>query len=147
MTAVSTVRSAPSVSASFALLTELVTEAKAGAPFAPVTVIVPSHRSGLDVTRHLARTVADGRGVVNVHAHTLADIAALLHETSGAGTGRSLVTSLIRQGAVQLVLAEHPGDFAKVADQPATAAALSSASKTLDVVDVSEAKEIGRAHV
>lgn len=129
------VRSARSVAESFALLTALVAEAKAGSPLERVTVIVRSHRSGLDVTRHLARKVNDGRGVLNVHAHTLADIGALLHERCGAGAGRSLVSSLVREGAVRAVLADNPGDFVKVADQPATAAALSSASSSLDVVD------------
>ena len=133
------VRTTSSVPEGFALLSEMVAVAKA-APLAQITVIVPSHRSGLDVTRHLARTVNRGRGLLNVHARTLADIAALLHERSGAGAGRALLTPLVRQGAVQSVLSENPGGFALVADQPATAAALSRASATLELVDTAMAE-------
>ena len=127
-------RQVRSVAEGLSLLTQLVTTAKRNVPLAAVTVIVPTHQSGLDATRHLARTVNGGRGVVNVHARTIEDIAQLLHQSSGDGAGRSLLSGLVREGAIHAVLTDDPGSFSDVADQPATARALAAASRTLDVV-------------
>ncbi|WP_208322633.1 PD-(D/E)XK nuclease family protein [Salinibacterium sp. ZJ454] len=136
----------------FATLTELVAAAKQNDPLGRVTILVPSHTSGLDATRHLARTVNGGRGVLNVHAMTLADVASQLHTMSGEASGRSLATRLVREGAVRSMLAEQPGLFEAVAAQPATARALAAASDLLDAASTADTetseltREVLRVH-
>lgn len=44
------------VSQALGELAAQITEAKVSNPLAPITVLVPSHAAGLDVTRYLGRT-------------------------------------------------------------------------------------------
>ena len=129
-----------STRAAFETLVTRVTAAKTDSPFAPVTILVPSHHSGLDVRRFLTRRVNDGKGIVAVNCLTLGDLAQHVFERSGQAAGRSPLTAVIRQGAILSVLAEDAGVFAGVADQPATARALARASADLDQVTLTDAE-------
>ncbi|GAA1347709.1 hypothetical protein JOE65_001055 [Arthrobacter roseus] len=115
-------------------LARIVTEAQANNPLAPVTVMVPSHASGLDVTRYLGRTLNDGEGSAAVHAYTLHDLATELIAAHPAMRGRSPLPPTIRLGAISKALTEQPGIFAPVADQPATARAIARTAVVLDSV-------------
>lgn len=125
-----------STQAALAELQRLVQEAKAEDPFAPVTVIVPSRGSALDIPRYLARN--SGSGVVAVRAFTLDDLAAELFALSPGAHGRALLDPMIRQGALSAALAFSPGVFEEVADQPGTAAALTKTSSALDTVQLGD---------
>lgn len=129
-----------SISTAFERLRQLVKDAKTGSPFAPVTILVPSHASGLDVRRFLTRQINGGNGLVAVTCLTLADIAQHLFDRSGKVAGRSLLSSVVREGAVLSVLVNEAGVFAGVADQPATARALARASADLDRVTLTDAE-------
>jgi hypothetical protein len=129
-----------STHSALAELERLVHEAKAGDPFAPVTVIVPSHASALDIPRYLARK--SGSGVVGVRAFTLIDLAIDLFALSPEASGRALLDPMIRQGALSASLARNPGVFKEVADQPGTAAALTRTSSALDGVNVDTAASL-----
>ncbi|GAA1348340.1 hypothetical protein [Arthrobacter roseus] len=100
-------------------LARIVTEAQATNPLAPVTVMVPSHASGLDVTRYLGRTLNNGTGSVAIHAYRLHDLATELIAAHPAVCGRAPLPPTIRLGATSKALTEQPGIFAPVADQPA----------------------------
>ncbi|BCW66036.1 hypothetical protein NicSoilB4_07990 [Arthrobacter sp. NicSoilB4] len=129
-----------SAQAALAELERLVQEAKAGDPFAPVTVLVPSRASALDIPRYLARE--SGSGVVGVRAFTLIDLAIDLFALSPEASGRGLLDPMIRQGALTASLARNPGVFMEVADQPGTAAALTKTSSGLDGVNVDTAASL-----
>ncbi|WP_232084137.1 hypothetical protein, partial [Arthrobacter sp. SO5] len=129
-----------SAQAALAELERLVQQAKAGDPFAPVTVLVPSRASALDIPRYLARK--SGSGVVGVRAFTLIDLAIDLFVLSPEANGRELLDPMIRQGALAASLAGNPGVFKEVADQPGTAAALTRTSSALDGVSVDAAASL-----
>lgn len=121
-----------SAQAALAELKRLVQETKADDPFAPVTVIVPSRGSALDIPRYLARN--SGGGAVAVRAFTLDDLGVELFALSPGANGRALLDPMIRQGALSAALAASPGVFEQVAGQPGTAAALTKTSAALDTV-------------
>jgi RecB family exonuclease len=129
-----------STQAALAELKRLVQESKAGDAFAPVTVIVPSRASALDIPRYLAKK--SDSGVVGVRAFTLNDLAIELFALSPEAHGRGLLDPMIRQGALAAALAGTPGVFKEVAAQPGTAAALTRTSKALDSVRVDEAASL-----
>jgi ATP-dependent helicase/nuclease subunit B len=52
----------------------MISRGQAANPLAPVTVLVPSHASGRDVTRFLGRTLNAGAGSAGVKALTLKDL-------------------------------------------------------------------------
>lgn len=120
----------------WAELAHTVNEAKArhGA-LHPVTIIVPNNGSGLDATRFLARTSPNGHPLVNIHAHTLSNLAAELFTASGAVNGRTRASFLIRQAEARKALLSEPGIFQTVATSYATAAAVAKTSEFLDLVD------------
>ncbi|EMY35411.1 RecB family exonuclease [Arthrobacter crystallopoietes BAB-32] len=124
-----------SVPEALAELTEMVGTAQAENPFAPVTVVVPSHASGLDVEHYLGRTLNDGRGSVSVRTFTLRDLALELIALGNLADGRIPLPPMLREGAISSVLAVDPGLFADVADQPATARAIARTAMVLDAVD------------
>jgi hypothetical protein len=129
-----------SSSTAFERLRQLVEVAKTGSPFASVTVLVPSHASGLDVRRFLTRRINGGNGLVALTCLTLADLAQHLFDRSGKVAGRSPLSSVVRERAVLSVLANEAGVFAGVADQPATARALARASADLDEITLTDAE-------
>ena len=108
-------------------LAAAVAAAQQAGPLSPVTVIAPNRASALDVAHFLGRILNNGRGSAAIRAVTLADLAEELAVAGGQLSGRTPLPPMVREGAVAAVLAEAPGLFAAVADQPAT--------------------EIGRAHV
>lgn len=116
----------------------IVGTAKAENPFAPVTIIAPSHASALDIARFLARRVSTGSlaGTVGVVTLTAAELADRLFESSGASRGRQELPFPIRQGAISSALKDNPGLFRHVGEQPATAAAIAATSQFLDGIDL-----------
>ncbi len=130
----------PSVSLALAELEAMISQAQAADPLAAVTVLVPSHASGLDVTRYLGRTLNGGAGSVGVKALTLKDLATELVAHDDALNGRRPLLPVLRLGAVSKVLIDEPGLFKDVADQPATARAIARTAELLDAVpDLSDA--------
>ncbi|MDQ0617340.1 PD-(D/E)XK nuclease family protein [Arthrobacter globiformis] len=124
----------PSVSLALAELEALITQAQAADRLAPVTILVPSHAAGLDVTRYLGRTLNGGAGSVGVRAFTLKDLATELIADDDAVDGRRPLLPVLRLGAVSRVLLDEPGLFKDVADQPATARAIARTAELLDAV-------------
>lgn len=113
-------------------LAAAVAEAQQAGPLQPVTVIAPSRASALDLAHFLGRTLNGGRGSAAIRAVTLADLAEELAITGGQLSGRAPLLPMVREGAVAAVLADAPGLFAAVADQPTTARAIASTSSSLD---------------
>ncbi|MGN7198590.1 PD-(D/E)XK nuclease family protein [Arthrobacter sp. SAFR-044] len=124
----------PSVSLALAELETRISHAQAADPLAPVTILVPSHAAGLDVTRYLGRTLNGGAGSVGVRAFTLKDLATELIADDDAVNGRRPLLPVLRLGAVSRVLLEEPGLFKDVADQPSTARAIAKTAELLDAV-------------
>ncbi len=106
-----------------------VSEAKAGDPLAPVTVVVPSNHVGVTARRALASGVAGpvterGVGMAAVGFVTPYRLAELLGASALAAEGRRPVSTPLVTAAVRGVLAADPGLFGPVAQHPATEAAL-----------------------
>lgn len=129
-----TTQTISSVSEALGELAARISEAKGADPLATVTVIVPSHASGLDVTRYLGRTLNSGVGSVGVRAYTLKDLASELVAADSSFGGRSPLLPSVRQAAISRALSENPGDFKQVADQPATARAITRTAPLLDSI-------------
>ncbi len=100
---------------------EEVGRARATSPLTPVTVLVPSLAAGRDVLQHLARTGA----VANTNILTLPGIITVL-AVSDLAPRQPLPYPLL-EASVERVLADEPGLFANVSDEPITAQALASA--------------------
>lgn len=115
------------------LLARRVTDAKAGDPLAPVTVVVPSNHAAVAARRALAGRPG-GNGVLNVTFLTLHRLAERLGGPALAGAGRRPVSAAVLAVAVRDVLAREPGVFAPVADHPATEQALVAAHRELSLV-------------
>ncbi|WP_032402623.1 PD-(D/E)XK nuclease family protein [Rhodococcoides fascians] len=106
-------------------LSEAVFRAKAADPLSRVTVIVPSRGAIRDVLQYLARH----GGVANTRVLTL-DLA--VHTLAAPALApRVPLPFPYLAASVQKVLADEPGVFVDVADQPITAEALAVASRTL----------------
>jgi hypothetical protein len=101
-----------------AALAAAVHEAKAGDPFAPVTVVVPTNPAAVAVRRSLATAVGDGTctGVANVSVSTPAALAARLAPASA----NVPLTPVVLAAAARAALAADHGFFQPVADHPAT---------------------------
>jgi hypothetical protein len=120
-------------------LGELVMQAKlTKGAFSPVTVITPTQGGTLDVTRFLARELADRGGLVNVRAATLASLATELFLNSGETRGRREATLFLREAAARASLAENPSLFGALALRQATVRAVSSTSASLDGISPSD---------
>ena len=124
----------PSVSSALDELAAVIGRAQPADPLTPITVLVPSHASGRDVTRFLGRTLNGGAGSVGVKALTLKDLATELVADDPALDGRSPLMPVVRLGAVSKVLMDDPGLFKDVAAQPATARAIAKTAQLLDAV-------------
>ncbi|MEU2004574.1 hypothetical protein ACH47B_26590 [Rhodococcus sp. NPDC019627] len=109
----------------YARLAEAVDRAKCGSPLAAVTVVVPNFGVARDVLVSLARTA----GVANTSVLTVDQVVARL--ASPVLAPRVALPYPLLEGAVQRVLAEAPGVFSEVADQPITAQTLAHASQQL----------------
>lgn len=121
-------------------LTRTVHQAKAGDPFAPVTVIVPNNFVGIAARRSLASGdhghVTPGRaGVVGVDFLTVYRLAELLGAAALATAGRRPVSTPVIAAAVRRVLADRPGMFAPVAEHPTTERRLVAAFRELSELD------------
>jgi ATP-dependent helicase/nuclease subunit B len=117
-------------------LRRLVSEAKAGEPLEPVTVVVPSNYVGVATRRLLAggalgRICAKGTGIAAVTFLTPYRLAELLGAARLAGAGRRPVSTPVIAAALRAVLAEAPGVFGPVAAHPATETALVGAYREL----------------
>lgn len=121
-----------SVSDALAELAVIISHAQATDPLAPVTILVPSHASGRDVTHFLGRTLNAGAGSAGIKALTLKDLATELIADEPAVSGRRPLLPVLRLGAVSRVLIDEPGIFKDVAHQPATARAISKTAELLD---------------
>ena len=128
------------LSAAFERVDALVDEGQSISRLAPVTVIVPSRASGIDLRRYLARHANHGNGVLNVSTYTLGDLATMLFEQTGSSQGRRAIFPEAWRGAVRAELEHLPGMFAAVWDQPATSRALARACETLDAVELGNEK-------
>lgn len=107
---------------SFDQLVSTVVRAKDGDALAPVTVVVPNHACGRDVLHYLARTEA----VANISILTSRQ--AMTSLVAPVLAPRQPLPYPLLEASVQRVLAEQPGVFADVADEPITADALSAAA-------------------
>ena len=117
-------------------LRRAVSEAKAGEPLAPVTVVVPSNHVGVASRRQLASgalgpVTPGGTGLAATTFLTVYRLAELVGAPSLAAAGRRPVSTPVIAAAVRAALAESPGRFAPVAEHPATEAALVSAYQEL----------------
>ncbi len=116
-------------------LRDAVTEAKAGEPLAPVTVVVPSNHVGVASRRLLSSgalgPVAGGVGLAAVSFVTTYRLAELLGASALAGQGKKPVSTPVLAAAVRAELATDPGLFAPVAEHPATESALVSTYREL----------------
>jgi ATP-dependent helicase/nuclease subunit B len=118
-----------------------ITEAKAGEPLAPVTVVVPSNHVGVGTRRLLASGVLGpvcerGVGLAAVTFVTPYRLAELLGASTLAQQARRPVSTPVIAAALRAVLTTEPGLFAPVADHPATETALVGAYRELrDLTD------------
>ena len=117
-----------------------VARAKAGEPLRPVTVVVPSNYAGVATRRALARR----GGVAGLTVVTLYRLAELLAGPALARSGRIPVSSPVVSTAVRTALAEEPGLFGPVADQPSTVEALRRAHRELRDLGPEERRMLGQ---
>ena len=101
-------------------LRRAVTDAKAGAALAPVTIIVPTNAVGVTGRRWLG---AHG-GVAAIDLVTPARFAERMVGAELAATGRRPVSTPLIDITVRGVLREAPGVYAAVADHPSTVTSL-----------------------
>ena len=112
-------------------LAAAVARAKGDEPLRPVTVVVPSNYAGVAARRALARR----HGVIGVGFVTLYRLAELLAGPTLARSGRVPVSSPVVATAFRAALAEDPGLFGPVADQPSTVEALRRVHRELRDLD------------
>ena len=103
-------------------LAATVAATRAGDPFAPVTVLVPSNYAGLSLRRALAARA----GLVNVRFLVFARVAAMLGAPTLAAAGQLPLTAALRAEVIRAALAETPGLLAPVAGHGATESALAT---------------------
>lgn len=102
-----------------------VQRAKGGNSLSLVTVIVPSSGAGRDVMKHLARR----GGLANTRVLTVGQAVKLL--AAPALAPRAPLDYPLLEASVQKVLADEPGLFKVVANEPITAQAIAGASLAL----------------
>ena len=112
-------------------LAAAVARAKGNEPLRPVTVVVPSNYAGVAARRALARR----HGVIGVGFVTLYRLAELLAGPTLARSGRVPVSSPVVATAFRAALADYPGLFGPVADQPSTVEALRRVHRELRDLD------------
>ena len=111
-------------------LSQVVGEAKADDPMAPVTILLPNNISGIVARRHLAAGLPGrGPGIAGLYLSTLPRLAeqlasATMHPRRPAG-------GAVTAAAWRAALKEAPGCFAKVKGHPATIRALAAAHHAL----------------
>ena len=132
--------SVPYGAAAVDALAEGVARAKAGEPLRPVTVVVPSNYAGVAARRALARR----GGVAGLTVVTLYRLAELLAGPALARSGRVPVSSPVVSTAVRVALAEEPGLFRPVAEQPSTVEALRRAHRELRDLDPQDRDRLGQ---
>src|SRR5262245_14704807 len=119
-------------------LASAVARAKGDEPLRPVTVVVPSNYAGVAARRALARR----HGVIAVAFVTLYRLAELLAGPTLARSGRVPVSSPVVATAFRAALAEDPGLFGPVADQPSTVEALRRVHRELRDLDDLERRRL-----
>lgn len=128
-------------------LFELVTEAKASDPLAPVTVIVSSNPARMELRRATARNTSlqagsDARGVAALETLTLTSLAERL-----VAEQRRQAGDLVIEAALRNELQEAPGLFEPVAEHPQTAAALARAYGEVRGLSSDERRRLGAMSV
>lgn len=109
---------------------DVVAEAKAGDPMAPVTLLLPTNLAGVVARRRLAHGLGDSRrGIAGITLATLSRHAEQLAAPSLAP--RRPATGPVVSAAWRAALTRAPGIFASVADHPTTVRALVSAHREL----------------
>jgi hypothetical protein len=111
-----------------ARLGQLVAEARAGDPLAPVTVVVPSAVAGATLRRRLA--IASG-GLANVTFQSLPQLADALAAPHLAELGRPGVPPTVARAHVRAALATDAGALGPVAASAATERALEATVREL----------------
>ena len=124
-------------------LIELITEAKASDPLAPVTVIVSSNPARMELRRAVARSTSlqpgrDAQGVAALETLTLTSLAGRL-----VAEQRKQAGDLIIEAAFRNELREAPGLFEPVAEHPQTAAALARAFREVRELSTDERRRLG----
>jgi RecB family exonuclease len=115
-------------------LRDVVREAKAGDPLAPVTVLVPNNIAGIVARRFLAHGLGDGNsGVAALFPATVVRLAEQL--AAPALHPRRPATTAVVAAAWRAALSKAPGVFEAVAEHPATAEALVRAGQELRTLD------------
>ncbi len=117
-------------------LADAVSEAKAGEPLAPVTVVVPSNHVGVASRRLLASgslgsVAGAGIGLAAVTFVTPFRLAELLGASTLAGQGKRPVSTPVLAAAMRAELALDAGLFEPVKEHPATESALVSTYREL----------------
>ncbi len=104
-----------------------ITEAKAGDPLEPVTVVVAKNPIAVAARRALGRR-GGAAAVTFVNPHRLAELLGSVRVATG---GRRPVSTPVIAGAVRAVLRDAPGRFAGVETHPATERSLVGVYRTL----------------
>ncbi len=126
---VTTIRT-PYGAAALATLRDVVCEAKADDPMAPVTILVPNNLAGIVARRHLAAGLGDAaNGIAGLRLATLARLAEQL--ASAVLAPRRPATRPVLAAAWRAALDGGPSVFDPVKEHPATIRALVSASGEL----------------
>ncbi len=117
-------------------LRQAISEAKAGEPLSPVSVVVPSNHVGVATRRLLASGLLGpvsprGTGLAAVTFLTVYRLGELLGAPRLAADGRRPVSTPVIGAAMRSALSDEPGIFAPVAAHPATETALIGAYREL----------------
>ncbi len=127
-------------------LASVVAEIKHDDPMAPVTVIAPNNVAGIVARRHLARGGGEGRGgrgIAGIEVTTLARLAERL--AAPALAPRRPAARPVVAASWRRALAERPGQFADIAQHPATVRALAEAHVELRDLSGSALRAVSRA--
>jgi RecB family exonuclease len=109
-------------------LTAAAVRAKTASALRQVTITVPNHHAGRDVLYYFARAQSAANVTVSALPQTVSRLAVPMLAP------RQPLPYPLLEAAIQRVLAEAPGAFADVADEPITAQALASAAWELTAI-------------
>ncbi|MEZ5170990.1 MAG: PD-(D/E)XK nuclease family protein [Acidimicrobiia bacterium] len=123
-----------------ATLHEVVADAKADDPLAPVSIVVPTNYVGVATRRMLAEgregdVTTAGSGIVGISLLTLYRVAEMLGAPRLAAAHRRPVSTPVIAAAIRTVLTSDAGMFAEVAEHPTTEESLVRAHRELSDLD------------